>query len=44
MRLPDLGELPPRLQTTGEVNLDGVIEFTESSDEEEEKEVDLEDL
>ena len=46
MRLPDLGELPPRLQTTGEVNLDGVIKFTESSDEEEEeeKEVDFDDL
>jgi hypothetical protein len=44
MKLLNLGMLPPRLQTTGEVNLDGVIEFTESSDEEEEKEVDLEDL
>jgi len=44
MRLPDLGELPPRLQTTGEVNLDGVVEFTESSDEEEGEEVNLDDL
>jgi len=44
MKLPDLGKLPPRLQTAGEVNLDGVVEFAESSDEEEGEEVDMDDL
>lgn len=44
MKLLNLGMLPPRLQTTGEVNLDGVVEFTESSDEEEGEEVNLDDL
>jgi len=43
-KLPDLGMLPPRLQTAGEVNLDGAVVFTESSDEEEQEEVDLDDL